>query len=259
MRFGICAPPDDTQAMAEAGFDYIEWPMSRTVGEMDDAACDALRRLATELSVTPEAWNVMLPGTLKVVGPEADHDAMTSYVDRAFARAAELGGKVVVFGSGGARTSPEGWDRDAAVRQFEAACRIAGEVAQRHGITIAIEPLRSEETNLVNTVAEGAVIVEHVGHPAVRLLSDLYHVTEMHEPIADTGAAAAMLAHVHVAEPGSRALPQPGVSDNIYDAYFTTLKQAGYDGRISLECRGTTPEGAATALTFLRERWEAAG
>jgi sugar phosphate isomerase/epimerase len=243
--------------MAEAGFDYIEWPMSRTVGEMDDAAYDALRRLADELSVTPEAWNVMLPGTLKIVGPEADHDAMAGYVDRAFARAAELGGKVVVFGSGGARAVPEGWDHEAAVHQFEAACRIAGEVAVRNGITIAIEPLRSDETNLVNTVAEGAAIVESVGHPAVRLLSDLYHVTEMHEPFADTGAAAAMLVHVHVAEPGSRALPQAGTADDTYDAYFSTLKGAGYDGRISMECRGATPEGAATALTYLRERWDA--
>lgn len=244
--------------MADAGFDFLEWPVSRTVGEMDDSAYSELRATASALSIAPEAWNIMLPASLKVVGPDADHDAMTSYVDTAFSRAAELGGVVVVFGSGGARSAPEGWDLDDASRQFEDACRIAGDAAQRHGLTVVVEPLNRAESNLVNSVNEGAAIVDRLQHPAVRLLSDLFHVMQESEPIADTGRHASKLAHVHIAAPQSRTLPEAGTHDAIYDEWFSTLKRAGYDGRISLECREVTPEGAGSALTYLRERWDAA-
>lgn len=244
--------------MAKAGFDFIEWPVSRTVGEMDDTAYAALRAAAHELDITPEAWNILLPASLKVVGPDVDHEALARYVDTAFSRAAELGGEVVVFGSGGARTVPDGWDRQEAVHQFDEACRIAGDAAGRHGLTIVVEPLNRAESNLVNSVSEGAAIVDRLHHPAVRLLSDLYHVMQESEPIADTGRHAAMLAHVHVAAPHSRTLPEPGAHDAVYDEWFSTLKRAGYEGRISLECREVTPEKAASALPYLRERWDAA-
>lgn len=252
MRFGVCAPPDRTADYVDAGIDYVEWPMSRTVGEMDDDAFAELVALAGTLPVRPETWNVMLPATLKVVGPEADHVAMRAYLERAFARAARLGGEVVVFGSGGARTSPEGWSPDDPARQFDDACRIAGEVAATHGLTIAIEPLRREETNLVNGVAEGVAVAERVAMPSVRVLSDLYHVMEEGEPLADTAGAGALLAHAHVAEPDSRHTPVPGAHEETYAAFFEALREAGYDGRVSLECRDTTPENAATALAMLR-------
>jgi sugar phosphate isomerase/epimerase len=253
MRFGVCAPPDQTAAYLDAGIDYVEWPMSRTVGDMDDPAFAALAALAATLPVTPEAWNVMLPASLKVVGPEADTDALRRYVERAFARAAQLGGKVVVFGSGGARARPDGWPADAAMRQFDDACRVAGEVATAHGLTIAIEPLNRKEANVVNGVAEGIAVAERVALPSVRVLSDLYHVAEEDEPLADTAAAGAMLAHTHIAEPGSRHVPRPGAHEETYAAFLGALRQAGYDGRLSLECREMTPETAATAIAMLRE------
>lgn len=243
--------------MAEAGFDFIEWPMSRTVGEMDDASFEGLRGLASALPITPEAWNVMLPASLKVVGPDADLEAMARYVETAFSRATELGGEVVVFGSGGARHVPDGWDHQDAMRQFEQACRIAGDAAQRHGLTIAIEPLNRAETNLLNRVNEGAAVVDRLQHPGVRLLSDLYHVVQENESIANTGDVAYMLAHVHIAAPHSRTLPQPGTQADVYDEWFAALKHAEYDSRISLECREVTPDGAASALAYLKERWEA--
>lgn len=240
--------------MAEAGFDFIEWPMSRTVGTMDEAAFAGVRDLAASLSITPEAWNVMLPPALKVVGPDVDTDAFTRYVETAFTRAATLGGEVVVFGSGGARSVPEGWDHQEAIRQFEDACRIAGDTARRHGLTIAIEPLNTAETNLVTSVDEGAAIVDRLRHPAIRLLSDLYHVKQEGEPMADTGRVAAKLAHVHIAAPHSRTLPEPGEHDAVYDEWFATLERAGYNGRISLECREVTPDAAARSLAWLRAR-----
>jgi D-psicose/D-tagatose/L-ribulose 3-epimerase len=252
MRFGVCVPPAQTAAYIDAGIDYVEWPMSRTVGEMDDDAFDELVALADALPVTPEAWNVMLPPTLKISGPDADPDGFMGYIERAFARAARLGGEVVAFGSGGARNAPDGWGHQAAIRQFASACRTAGDAAQRHDITVAIEPLNRAETNLVNGVAEAVAIATDAGLPRVRVLSDLYHVAAEGEPLADTAAAGALLVHAHIAEPGSRHVPKPGAHEATYEAFLAALRDAGYGGRLSLECREMTPESAAATIAMLR-------
>lgn len=255
MRFGICTPPETTREMAAVGFEYVEWPMSRTVGTMDADAFAELEALASDLDVAPEAWNVMLPPELRIVGPDTDPDALETYLETAFTRASALGGRVVVFGSGGARRIPDGWDPAEGMRQFEEACRRAGDAAQRHGLTIAIEPLRAAETNLINHVREAVEVARRVDHPSVRVLSDLYHVDAGDEPLEDTGTAGDWLAHVHVAAPESRGLPRQGEHEDVYRAFFMVLREAGYDGRLSLECRDSTPEGAAEALALLRRLW----
>ena len=41
--------------------------------------------------------------------PYIDHDRLARYADHAFRRAASVGARLVVFASGGARQSPDGW------------------------------------------------------------------------------------------------------------------------------------------------------
>lgn len=255
MRFGVCAAPERAADLSTAGYDFVEWPLRSTVGDITDGEYAELRKLTDRLPIAPEAWNVMLPPSIRVVGPEADHNAMARYLDVAFPRAAELGGSVVVFGSGGSRRAPEGWPHEQALRQFEEACLRAGEAADRWGITIAIEPLNRGETNLVNTVAEGAVVVTRVSHPAVKLLSDLYHVYKEREAYEDTAAAGDLLAHVHVAAPEDRTMPLADRGGDALVEYFAALHQAGYDARISVECSGWGIEEAAAGLAFLRHAW----
>src|SRR5690606_25612289 len=49
VRFGLCSSPNDASALAEMGFDYAEWPVRSTVGEMDADAYAELRRTAAGL------------------------------------------------------------------------------------------------------------------------------------------------------------------------------------------------------------------
>lgn len=256
MRFGICASPEQSAALAAVGYDYVEWPLSRTVGEFDEEQYAGLRRLAAALPVQPEAWNLMLPASIVVVGPEANHGALRDYVEAAFARVAELNGRVVVFGSGASRRVPDGFPRDDALAQFAEACAIAGDVAQNNGLTLAIEPLNRSTDNLVNSVAAGAEMVRRVGHPAVRLLSDLYHVLVEGEPFGDTADAGDLLAHVHVAAPDRRIpLPGHGRGERELRDYFRMLRAAGYDGRVSIEAQWHGMDEAAAGLRLLRETW----
>ncbi|MDQ3854934.1 MAG: sugar phosphate isomerase/epimerase [Chloroflexota bacterium] len=252
MRLGICSLPQQAEELAAQGWDYVEWPMRGTVGSMSSEEYAALRERTAEFPTKPEAWNVMLPQEIGVVGPDADLATMEAYLRQAMSRATELGGEVVVFGSGGSRHIPEGWSQDRAREQFVEACRSAGDIAAEHGVTIAIEPLNPSETNLVNSVAEGAKMVRATGHPSVRLLSDLYHVVAGGEPVDDTARFGGMLVHVHVATPTDRKMPTADLEPEALRAYVEVLRDAGYDGRVSVECGGWELADAAVGLAFLR-------
>ncbi len=259
MRFGICTGPENRDALARAGYDYIELGITSALQpEKPDEEVMPRLRAAFDLSaLKPEAYNVLLPGDLKVVGPDTDAARQERYLEAAFARAAALGGEVAVFGSGGARRIPPEWPVEEAQRQIVDFLRRGGPIAARHGITVAIEPLNVSECNFINSVAEGVALAREVAHPAVMVLSDLYHVAHDGQNYGETRDAARFLRHVHVAGEGRRA-PQPADHAFLRD-YLAVLKGSGYAGRVSIEGSwDDLPVQAPEALATLRRAWEEA-
>ena len=259
MRFGICTGPENQDALAAAGCDYIELTVSGTLQpeKPDDEVMPPLRAAFAASTLQPEAYNVLLPGDLKVVGPETDAARQERYLETAFARAASLGGRIAVFGSGAARGIPAGWPREDAQRQVREFLRRGGAAAARHGITIAIEPLNVDECNFINSVAEAVALAREVNHPDVAVLSDLYHVDHDGQSYEETRAAAPWLRHVHVAGAGRRA-PQPADHAFLRD-YLAVVKATGYEGRISIESSWEDQSAQAPeALAVVRRAWDAA-
>ena len=63
--------------------------------------------------------------------------------------------------------------------------------------------------------------------------------------------AAEWLAHVHIAEPVKRSYP--GNDDFDFTDFFTALRKAGYDGRVSCECKfDNFDENIETALKTMK-------
>jgi sugar phosphate isomerase/epimerase len=54
-------------------------------------------------------------------------------------------------------------------------------MAEKYGVTIAVEPLNSGETNFINSLAEGVEIVDAVKSPRMKLLCDIYHMLKEDE------------------------------------------------------------------------------
>ena len=182
----------------------------------------------------PEAYNVLLPGDLKVVGPETDAARQERYLEAAFARASSLGGQVAVFGSGGARRIPPGWPREEAQRQVREFLGRAGTAAARHGMTIAIEPLNVTECNFINSVAEAVALAREVNHPAVAVLSDLYHVDHDGQSYEETRERRPAAAPCPCRRGEAAARRTPADHAFLRD-YFAVLKASGYAGRVSIE------------------------
>jgi len=259
MRFGICASPAEMEAVAAAGYDYWE-PSITGMLQPEQPEANIMPPLMTRLaasSLKPETFNLLLPGNLKVVGPETDPRRQERYLDTAFRRAKMLGGEIAVFGSGGARQVPAGWPEAEANRQILAFLGRCGDTAQRHGMIVAIEPLNTAECNFINSVASAVLLAEEANHPAIGVLSDLYHVAHDGQSYGETRDAAPWLRHVHVAGFGRRA---PIADDHKFlTGYFAVLKEINYEGRISIEAHWEDLGGqAAEARRVLQHAWDAA-
>ncbi len=253
MRFGVCTKSDNLDIVALAGYDYIEF----TLRDIENLSEDAFAALKNTLATSPikvETTNLFFAADIPLVGPEVSFERIESFCQKALSRAGELGIKVSVIGNGAARKIPEGFDPKEAEAQFVRVLRLCGDIAARHGITIAIEPLRTKETNYINTVAEGIALCRKVAHENVKCLADFYHVLENGETLEAIEAANGLLAHTHLAVE-NRYMPATAKDAALCAKWAAALKKCGYDGRISLEGHfGEDFIGAITgALPILRE------
>ena len=119
MRFGVCTGIENAGLVTAAGWDYLELGVSTAlVPEAESAAWDQSKKRLLALPLPCETFNLFVPGALKITGPAVETAALSRYVHTALARAAEVGGKLIVFGSGGARQLSEDWSTTQAHAQL---------------------------------------------------------------------------------------------------------------------------------------------
>ena len=233
VQVGYCTPLRNLEAVKAAGFDYVELSTSEIAG-LSDAEFEQAATRVQQAGLPVPATNLFLPAALKVTGPNVDPEQQMAYVKRAFARLARLGTQIVVFGSGGARQVPDGFPKDEAFRQLvEFGKRIAPE-ARARGITVAVEPLRRQETNIINSAVEGLTLVNAIDDAGFQLMVDFYHLASEKEDPAIILGAAAHIRHLHVANPEGRVFPLKW-DEYDYAPFFAALRKIGYDKRISVE------------------------
>lgn len=252
MKIGICTSLDNLEKVAKMGFDYIELAVSG-IASMDSGEFSSTIHKMENAAIPCEALNILFPGNIRLTGPEVDMENIKKYLDNALARVSQLGGKVVVFGSGGPRRIPEDWDREKAWEQLKDVAKITGDIAGKYDIIIAMEPLNKGETNILNSVSEGFRFVQEVAHPNVKLLADFYHMRKENEDLSVIESVASQLVHLHIAKGSDRAFPKD-LSEDLYEEFFNTLRQVGYDGRCSIEGRtDDIEEDGPAALDLLRK------
>lgn len=256
MQFGVCKGVDDSAAVKAAGWDFIEENVQGLLqGEVGDAEWKGMDRAKrSELPVV--AANCLVPGHLKITGPEVNMPALTQYMATVTRRASMVGMKVLVFGSGGARKVPDGFDMEQAFRQVVDFAKMAADQARQNGVTIVMEHLHAGETNIINTVAEGMKVVRAVNHPNFQCLVDSWHLWKMNEPLENLKAAMPWIKHVHLADKEGR-VPPGATGKNDYKPLFRVLKDGGYTGVISVEAIPFDfPKYGVSTLEFLKNEWE---
>jgi D-psicose/D-tagatose/L-ribulose 3-epimerase len=255
VQVGLCTALKGIDAARTAGFEYLELGTSE-IAALSDADYESALAQVRQLGLPVPVTNLFLPATLKVTGPEIDPEEQIRYVRKAFARLSRLGTGIVVFGSGGARRVPDGFSKDDAFKQLvEFGRRIAAE-ARTHNITIAVEPLRRQETNIINSAAEGLELVNAVDHPNFQLMIDFYHLASEREDPAIVLRAREHIRHLHMANPQGRVFPLAW-DEYDYAPFFANLRKIGYDKRISIEASAKDfPIEAPRAISLLRRAFD---
>jgi sugar phosphate isomerase/epimerase len=235
MLIGLCSSAvADPARIAASGIDYVEENVqSFLTPEGPLSGFEARLSLAPSCGKPIAAANCFLPGEITCVGPAVDEARLLRYAGTAFIRAKLAGITVIVFGSGGARTLPEGTSSGSAHAQFVALLRKLGPLAQAQGVVLAVEPLNRGECNFINTIQEGSALVRDVGHEHIRLLVDIYHMLKNGETPEDMRYAKGLVAHAHIAERDGRTAP--GTKGEDLRGYLRALRALGFQGRLSME------------------------
>ncbi len=253
MQFGVCGDISLASTAAQADYDYAEWSVSALLKprESEDVFRASLEALHTARLPYP-VLNCFVPGDLKITGPDVDTAALKDYVRISMVRAEAASVDVIVFGSGGARCVPDGFDPRVAYDQLVAFCRMVGSLAHDHGVTVVVEPLNKLECNILNTVDECAALVQEVAHPGIRLLVDAYHLLLDGDSCESIATHGNLLAHVHIGTIPNRLAPAAEECD--FSAFFDALAKARYTGRVSIEGNIPNPQvELPAALTLMRK------
>jgi len=240
MRFGYCLGLDFLRedagekllfhAVAEAGFDYVELPLSG----LSALSIDALSQLEKSLASIPcRACNLFFPPSLSIVGKNMDIAGIRAYLAKMLPLVASLGVETLVFGNGGARKIPEGATREGIWDNLRTLVEIMDEYAGKHGIIICVEPLNSTETNMLTSYGEAARLTKGLSHIATMI--DSYHVAMEGQNFDDVLASPEKLKHLHTAYPQGRLVPSPQDDIAVYTAFVKIVNQLGYNDKISIE------------------------
>jgi len=196
-------------------------------------------------------WLLVSPAGLSCTSPSADVRRTTSdYLVELTRFCSDLGGEVMVFGSPKQRIIPMDGGRDVAVQRLCETLQPSALLAEKKGITICLEPLPKEETDFINTLEEAAELIMRFDSPAVKTILDVKSAgTEDHaipELIKDYGS---MIQHVHANDTNRKG---PGFGDTDFVPIFAALREAKYDGWVSVEVFDYTPDPETIARESMR-------
>ncbi|WMS41776.1 sugar phosphate isomerase/epimerase family protein [Acuticoccus sp. MNP-M23] len=249
---------------AAVGFDGLElapFTLAENPEHLTDSDAARLRSTlaANGLSCCALHWLLAAPSGLSITTSDEavlhrTHELMRRLVDFA----AAVGAGVLVHGSPAQRVIA-GKEDEASRQRARDAFAIAGEAAAAAGVVYCIEPLSTDETAYINTVAEAVSVVSEVASPGLKTMIDTAATAR------DGGDCAriirefmpmGVLQHVHVNDPNRRG---PGEGALRFAPIFDSLRETNYNGWVSAEPFVYEPDGMAAAaraagvLTTLRD------
>ncbi len=225
---------------AELGYKGLEVAPFTLGDNVDDISADRraeIRGTAEEagLEILGLHWLLVSPKGLHTTAPDDDLRKQTwEYMVKLAGFCADLGGKVMIFGSPGQR-STQGISKAQAIENLTQGLRDAAPGIAEHQVTLLLEPLSSDQTDVVNTLGEAAAIVKDVAHPAVSAMFDFHNTADETEPLDElVRKHYDHIGHIQVQEMDGSYM---GAGDGA-TAFLPALRafrDLGYDKWVSLE------------------------
>lgn len=251
-KFAICNetfkdwPHDRAFAFAaECGYRGIEiapFTFANDVRDIRPAQRQEIRRLAKKNALEVVALHWLLANTkgFHLTSPEAQvRRATADYLGDLARFCAEIGGKLMVFGSPKQRNLLPGVTRTDAMKYAAETLRLALPALETAGVTMALEPLSPRTTTFMTTAAEGVELARLVDSPRCRLHLDCLAMSTEPTPIPELiRKHRAWLAHFHANDTNSQG---PGFGTIDFVPVFQALRDIAYRGWVSVEIFDYTP------------------
>lgn len=230
MKYGICTASlskKNLSFLKDIGFDYIEVNFKKIAALSEENFAIVLNDVKA-VSLPVLTANSMLPSMYKIASSGFAIATTYDFLNKGFARAAQLGVQKVVFGSGGARSTPKGVDQKEGYQRVVNFLNEAAKITKKYNINIVIEPLSPFECNLINTVAQSAKLAANCDADNVFALSDFFHMKHSRDKIDNIYEISGKIAHSHISNPTTRMFPKHAKEAD-YRAYLDALSNAGCD------------------------------
>lgn len=267
MKFGICNETfqgwkiDDVLTYcARIGYDAVEiapFTLAKYVTDVPVAERIRIREAAARAGVAISGihWVLAQADGMYLTSPDAATRTRTAdYFCELVRFCADLGGRVIVVGSPKQRSLLPGVSLEQAWTWATDVFRPAVKLAGEREVTICLEPLPAEDTNFINTAAEAVRFTQQFASPNFKVILDVRAMSWEDKPIpAIIRACKGEFAYVHA---NDKNLKGPGFGDVDFRPIAAALKEAGYDGTVSVEVfkYDEGPEVIATkSLAYLKQ------
>lgn len=252
--------PEQCEIIGKAGYEGVEIAPFTLVQEGVQEITPARRRQMVQdmsnagivcaglhwLFVAPPAGLHFTTPDDKVRGRSVD------YLVKLIDFCGDMGGEAMIFGSPRQRNTTGGATREEAVNYFVDGLARVADHAQQRNVKVLVEALGSEQTNVVNTLAEAVEVVNRVGHPAISSMFDFHNTPDETEPLHELiRKYYDYIEHVHVQNMDGTLITTDEIPPEYIPA-FEVLKEKKFDKWVSLEVFDYTPGGEFIAYEGMR-------
>jgi sugar phosphate isomerase/epimerase len=266
MRFAICNETFGDwpwarvcELVARTGYEGIEiapFTFAPAVTEISAERRRRIRDVAAEhgLEIVGLHWLLASPKGLHIhTRDPALRQRTVDYLRALVDFAGDIGARVMIFGSPGQRRLEDGDLAGAWQRTRDSYRQVLPTLAER-GVILCQESLPAPEADFIMTAAEAARMVRELDHPHFRMMLDVKSMCSEDRPPAEIiGEYGAMVEHFHANDANRRG---PGFGDTDFRPIAAALRNAGYEGYVSVEVFDYTPDPetiARESLRYLRE------
>lgn len=222
---------ESIEKAAAFGYDGIELAL-KTADQADPERIKALLRNRGLECPVISTGQVFAGLGLYFTAREPEKRAAVIRVFKEMIDLAEQLGAMVNIGRARGFVEEDERPEDAEARFIDVAREVAA-YAEPKGVRLILEPVNRYEINFINSVEQGAALVEKVGAPNMALMPDLFHMNIEDRSLGGVlERHAARIAYIHFADSNRLA---PGQAHTDFQAVFDSLKRMGYDGWISVE------------------------
>jgi len=229
-------------ACGYAGVEMAPFTIDTDVTRISSKQRAALRRQADKagVQITGLHWLLAKTEGLHLTSPDRQVRRKTAkYLGALADFCADLGGRVMIFGSPKQRNLLAGVSRDQGMQFAAEVLRGAMPVLQKRGVTLGLEPLGEKETNFIPYAADAVELAEMVDAPQCSIMLDCKAMAQESTPMpALIRKYGSRLVHFHANDPNLRG---PGFGELDFLPIFEALKDVEYSGWVSVEVFDYSP------------------